>query len=252
VTPPTRVPRGALVATFLRSFSIQGSWNYHTLVGNGFAFALLPVLKAIARGDDRELERGLCRHAELFNAHPYLSAVALGATARLEADGEDPEVIRRFKAAIRGPLGALGDALVWAAWLPVTLLLALVFAFLGAAPWVSVLLFLVLYNIGHVGLRFWGFRAGLAAGKDVGLRLRAAHLGPAADRIARWGAVLLGALAGVLVSGERGFGAPLWLWGPLAVGAFVAGLAGGQRAWRPAAFSVVAAVGFITLSRMMP
>jgi hypothetical protein len=36
---------------FLRSFAIQGSWNYRTLQGSGFAFALMPVLRYV-HGDE--------------------------------------------------------------------------------------------------------------------------------------------------------------------------------------------------------
>ena len=35
----------------LRSLVIQGVWNYRTMLGTGFAFALLPTLKRVY-GDD--------------------------------------------------------------------------------------------------------------------------------------------------------------------------------------------------------
>src|SRR5690606_32454688 len=66
-------------------FAIQGSWNYRTLIGTGFAFALLPLLRSRYRGDPARLRESLERHASLFNSHPYLAPVALGAVAQLEA-----------------------------------------------------------------------------------------------------------------------------------------------------------------------
>jgi len=74
------LPRGVLLSAFARCFVIQGSWNYHTMLGSGFAFALLPVLRHLAADPDA-LERAVDRHLELFNAHPYLSGVAVGAVA---------------------------------------------------------------------------------------------------------------------------------------------------------------------------
>ena len=103
--------RRVLASAFARSFMIQGSWNYHTMLGSGFAFAMLPALRRLFAGDPEGMETSLRRHLEHFNAHPYLSNVALGAALRLEADGQDGETVRRFKTAVRGPLGGLGDAL---------------------------------------------------------------------------------------------------------------------------------------------
>lgn len=236
------VPRSALVSAFLRSFTIQGSWNYRTMVGGGFAFAMLPVLRALAPSREESLEDGLQRHVEHFNAHPYLTSIALGATVRMERDGEDPEKVRRFKAAIRGPLGGLGDALVWAAWLPATALVTLLAAWAGLGPWVCVLLFLVLYNAGHLTLRIWGFVAGLESGKYLGPVLEHANLAGLAERVSRVGVVLAGGLAGLVVGADPGFRDPAWLWIPLALVALATGALGGHRIWRPAALVVVAAV----------
>lgn len=228
------------MSTFFRSLTIQGSWNYRTMLGGGFAFALLPVLRELYQG--AALDAAVRRHSEHFNAHPYLAGLALGATARLEAEGASPEMVRRFKAAIRGPLGGLGDSLVWAAWLPSCALLGLVAHFAGAGPLVCALLFLVPYNAGHLGLRIWGYRTGLRSGHDVGRVLRETGLGHRAELVTRGGVVLLGALAGLLVAvGVRG-GALEDLWVVLSVAAFAAGLLGGERAWRPAALVAVGTV----------
>jgi PTS system mannose-specific IID component len=235
------------VSAFLRSFAIQGSWNYRTMIGGGFAFALLPVLRRVFEGP--RLQDAVRRHSEHFNAHPYLAGLALGAAAKLESDGSDPELVRRFKLAIKGPLGGLGDALVWAAWLPTCALLGLVAFFAGAPPWLCVLLFLVPYNLGHIALRMWGFNAGLTWGHDVGKVLRDAALGHRAEWVSRAGALLLGVFGGLLLisdpaqtEGAMRGGAlePLWL--VLAAGAFSLGLLGGARAWRPAAMVAVGTV----------
>ena len=210
------------------------------MIGGGFAFAILPVLRELFEGS--KLDEAVRRHAEHFNAHPYLAGLALGATARLEADGSAPELMRRFKSAIKGPLGGMGDALMWAAWLPTTVLLGLVAHFAGASPLQCVLLFLIPYNAGHLALRLWGFRTGLSWGHDVGRVLRGAALGRMAEMVSRAGVVLLGLLAGFLcVVGVRGGPLEL-LWLARMAGAFTAGLMVGERAWRPAALLAVGTV----------
>ncbi len=232
----------ALRAVFARSFLIQGSWNYHTMLGSGFAFAMLPALRRLFAEDREAFDAAVRRHLEHFNAHPYLTTMALGAALRLEADGASPETVRRFKAAVRGPLGSLGDALVWASWLPAVSLAALSLIWLGAPGWLAVATFLVVYNIGHVGLRVWGFRTGWTEGRDVGRRLAERSLGQLSGRIRAGAALLLGVLSGAILAAEDGLGSSGLAWVALGAIAFIGGARLGQRAWRPAAAAVVAAV----------
>lgn len=237
--------RRCIASAFARSFMIQGSWNYHTMIGSGFAFAMLPALREFFGAGDDAIEEPLRRHLEHFNAHPYLSSVALGAALRLEADGEDPATIKRFKVAIRGPLGSLGDALVWASWLPTVSLASLLVYWSGAPGWAAVLMFLVLYNVGHLGLRVWGFRAGLREGLRVGRHLGQASLGHWTERIRNSAALLLGLLVGVILTADGGLGDAGVLWTVLGAAAFLGGLVVGQLVWRPAAVALVAAVALI-------
>jgi PTS system mannose-specific IID component len=186
---------------FVRSFAIQGSWNYRTLIGNGFAFALLPALREIFRGRPADFDAAVGRHTGIFNSHPYLAGVALGAVARLEAEGAQPSVIERFKSAVRGSLGSLGDRLIWAGLRPACGLFAIAILFAGAPWWVAVLAFLVIYNIGHIALRIWGFRLGLHYGKGVGEHLRRSHFGDVQSATATAGAFLLGFLIPIAATG---------------------------------------------------
>lgn len=252
----TAVPVRARVSTFLRSFTIQGSWNYRTMIGGGFAFSMVPVLRRLFPAGSGALRDAVSRHAEHFNAHPYMAGLALGAATRLEAEGADPETIRRFKNAIRGPLGGVGDHLVWAAWLPTIALLALVLALLGASPWWTLALFLVLYNGGHLGLRIWGFRTGLRDGRRVAEHLKGAGLSRRADGIRRVGAVLLGAFLGGLVIRAMEGAAPapsVWPWIGLAAATFLVGTRVGRVAWGPALGLLVAILlGIPLLGEMLP
>jgi PTS system mannose-specific IID component len=243
--------RTAVVGTFLRSFVIQGSWNYHTMLGTGFAWAMLPGLRRIFRDDPKGFENAVLRHLEHFNAHPYLAGVALGAALRLEADGADPEVVRRFKSAVRGPLGALGDTLVWAAWLPGVAVAALALYWLGVPAVWAAASFLLLYNVGHIALRAWGLRAGLASGRDVASRLTRADLAGWARRLEPAGVFLIGLLAGALLTAPTGFREAGVVWIVLGGAAFVVGLLGGHRTWRPAAVLTVTAVAAIAAAGIL-
>lgn len=216
------------------------------MLGQGFAFALLPVLRHVYAHDPDGLDRAVQRHAGYFNAHPYLAELALGAVVRMEVDGVDPETIRRFKSAVRGPLGGLGDRLVWVGILPVAVLVGLV-AFLAGGPvWLPPLAFLAVYNAGHLTLRIWAYRAGLREGVGVADRIRDAALPGLADRLASSGSLVLGLLFGLLVfrlvaGGGDGRMAALALAG--VAGAFTFGVWRGQETWRMAAGLIIVLVG---------
>jgi mannose PTS system EIID component len=190
----------------LRSFGVQGSWNYETLVGTGFAFVMLPVLRHVYRDDPRALRAAVLRHNEIFNSHPYLATLAAGAVARLEAEGADPDVILRFKNALRGSLGSLGDQLVWLSWRPASALIAIALLLLGAPWWLAVGAFLLSYNALHLWLRSWGLDLGLREGLGVARSLRDARLAALGRWAGNTGAVLAG-LCTVLAIGRAGPGA---------------------------------------------
>jgi mannose PTS system EIID component len=235
------MPRRVRWAVLVRALAIQGSWNYETLVGTGFAFAILPALRRVYP-DATALDGAIRRHEGPFNSHPYLAPLALGAVIRLEADREDPAVIDRFKAALRGSLGTLGDQLVWAGWRPICVLSALVLL-LGGAPWyVAVVAFLALYNAGHLALMGWGLSVGLRDGKFVAERMRGSLVRHTHPRLMVVGAFLAAfALTLVVVGGGVPHlgPAPGWGWGVVAGLGAVAGARWGDRARRAGVYGVL-------------
>jgi PTS system mannose-specific IID component len=229
---------GARARMLLRSFAVQGSWNYQTLIGTGLAFVLAPALKEVYRGDAQGLRRSLGRHTELFNSHPYLASVAAGAIARLEAEGAPADTVARFKAAVRGSLGTLGDRLVWLMWRPACVLLGVSLVLAGAAWWVGALAFLVAFNALHLWMRAWGLRVGLRDGLAIGRTLKAVPFPRMGDWAARAGALLAGFAAALAATGG---GSRPWQWG-LAAAAALLGITLGSRVRAVAAGAMVLAL----------
>lgn len=222
----------------LRSFAVQGSWNYQTLIGTGMAYVLAPALRHLYGADPERLRAAVARHTELFNAHPYLATVAAGAVARLEADGAPPETIARFKAAVRGSLGSIGDRLVWLMWRPACALLMVALLLAGVSWWIAVAAFLVSYNALHLWLRTWGLQVGLRDGVGVGRALREAPFERLGERAADAGAVL-GGFAAVLALGWGGVQVS-WTYALVGAAALAAGIALGPRVRWVAALGLTA------------
>lgn len=238
---------GLKVHLLLRSLLLQAAWNYRTFQGAGAAFVLLPLLRRV-HTDPEALARAVARHAGHFNAHPYLASLALGSLARLEAEGVDDETIRRFRVALGGPLGALGDRLVWAAWLPLCSVLALALLWAGLAPGWVLAVFVLLYNTGQLGLRAWGFQEGWSAGMGTAARLRDMRLASLARRLEGWLAGAMGLLVGLALLAPAARGELPGGWAAAGLAVLGLGAALGPRLWRPTAAVTVAAIGLILLS----
>lgn len=167
-----RLPLRTRAAIFLRLLAIQGAWNYESLLGNGVGFCVEPALRLLPGGvHGPAFKSALARESHYFNAHPYLAAIAVGALARAELDGEPPERIDRFRTALCAPLGSVGDRLVWAGWLPFCSLASLAIFGLGASTATVVVFFLAAYNTGHFALRIWGLETGWRHGLRVAAAL---------------------------------------------------------------------------------
>ena len=162
------------ISIFFRSFLIQAVWNYQSMLSIGFCFALTPVAKKLFK--DREKRIAFYnRHLNFFNAHPYFSSFALGAITRVEEDmalegNEDYSKVDRLKNALIGPLGAIGDQLVWATLKPASILICLLAVILIDDYQTKIgflFVLLILYNIPHLYIRIFGIIKGYRAGYDV-------------------------------------------------------------------------------------
>lgn len=221
---------GSLLHSWLRLFSVQGAWNYERMLGVGAARASEPLLERLPGGTDGARYReAMARAATYFNAHPYLVGVAVGAVARAEHDGVPGQQVQRLRGALVGPLGSLGDRLIWAGALPALAGLGIVLAG-TVSPVAGAAVFLLAYNVVHFLLRGWGLVAGWRAGPKVAQALTAGGL--------RLGLRIAGPVAGIAV----GLALPVaadWLAGDLGL---LARLGAGA----------VAAVGVILLRGILP
>lgn len=157
----------------------------------GFVWILAPLAKKVCSSTSEQREF-LKRHLASFNANPYLASYAAGAVAKLEESKNHPERISRFKELLRGPLGALGDHLIWHNLRPALLILGLVltvqFGVYGAlCVW-------ILFNLYQVYLRARGTVKGYRLGLEISSELRRGHLQDMTKWSARMAATLLGVM----------------------------------------------------------
>jgi mannose/fructose/N-acetylgalactosamine-specific phosphotransferase system component IID len=159
---------------FFRSFFIQTVYNYQSLLSIGFCYSVAINLKTLY-SDPENRKQFLYRHLNFFNAHPYFASFAIGAIVKVEELNSQNKisnvvVIDRFKNALIGPLGAIGDQLFWMTIRPACIFIAM--AALVVIPSLNgKLLFLlfvfVLYNIPHLYIRFSGLWQGYTLGFNI-------------------------------------------------------------------------------------
>jgi mannose/fructose/N-acetylgalactosamine-specific phosphotransferase system component IID len=177
--------------TLIRLMGVQAAWTYERMAGIGVGHAAAPLLRSHFREAPPEERRAaVARSAEYFNSHPYLAGVAVGAVVRAERERESGIAISRLRTALSGPLGAMGDQLIWAGEVPALMGLAL-----AAAPWIgwwTVPLVLIGHNLWRLWLTRWGLDLGLSEGIAVGAALRGSWLPRGASDAQRAGAFGVG------------------------------------------------------------
>jgi PTS system mannose-specific IID component len=188
-----------LFRLYLRSFFVQAGWNYERMLALGFTWILLPLGKKLYPTPEGR-KRFLTRHLQSFNTNPYLASYALGGVAKLEEMEVSEEEIGKFKDSLRGPLGALGDNLIWMNLRPALLILGIILAStLGA---LGALSFWLLYNLHQVYLRARGVFKGYTRGLNLSSDLRSTYYPKMIKWTGRMGAILLGIFL-ALKSNER-------------------------------------------------
>ena len=98
----------------------QSCSNYERMQSIGFTAGMGPALKKIYKNDPKTLSKVLHDNLEFINTHNTLLPYLQGLMLSLYEGGEDPEVVKKIKISLFGPLAGIGDALFWFTLLPIT------------------------------------------------------------------------------------------------------------------------------------
>ncbi len=200
----TRIPKGTRTAVALRTFMLEACWNNRAKQNLGLCFAILPALKRLYSGE--ALKDAIKRHLSVFNTNPCFSGFIAGAIIQHEAAGQMDESqeksrMERMKSMLGGTFGALGDDLMWFSLKPFLGTLAVLLFLLGN-EWAFVWL-VGIFSASSIVLRLRGVELGLKGGLAVQRHLNRIKFKRIAVALKRATCVLLGAVAGVLLSADR-------------------------------------------------
>jgi len=188
--------RSTLFSIFIRSLTIQVSFNFRRMQNLGFAFAMFPLIAKL-RKDRKEMGIFLARHLQMFNTHPYLASSITGSVARIEETACTLESAEDLKKALMGPYAAIGDSFFWGALRSFSAVGAVILALAGTL--LAPLAFLLLYTPAQLWVRVKGFLEGYRCGRNGIGFIRALDLPKESIKIRYLSLILIGILAAVAV-----------------------------------------------------
>ena len=167
--PRVRLPRALQWSLWLRSLTLQASWNHQRMQNMGLLWIVLPWLRRKKRLVNRD--RLFCRrYYGFFNTNPYLANFLIGGLVRLEEDlaagpEADPEFIGTFRDSVGRALASLGDQLFWLGLRPTLVMLICFTGLLGQIS--SILVVLGIFTVSQLVLRWMALQRGYELGMDI-------------------------------------------------------------------------------------
>jgi mannose/fructose/N-acetylgalactosamine-specific phosphotransferase system component IID len=187
---------------FLRSLTLQASWNHQRMQNLGLLWTVLPWLRR--NRHDLNRDRVFCRrYYGYFNTNPYLANFLLGGLVRLEDErdaGQEvlPGVIGTFRDSVGRALASLGDQLFWLGLRPTLVMVICLAGLLGHI--FSVLAVIGIFTVGQLLLRWLALRKGYDLGMDIVELLIDPRWHAWIARTKRAGMVLTGMVAGLYLA----------------------------------------------------
>lgn len=161
---------------FLRSFIGQasragGQARQHAI---GFVYSIMPALDEFYSEDKKGKKEALVRHTQFFNITSILSTLVMGIVASMEKeksmkDDFDEDSIIAIKVALMGPLSGIGDSIFIGVLRVIAGGIGISFAAQGSI--LGPILFILIYNVPTIILRYYLTYMGYISGSDFITRM---------------------------------------------------------------------------------
>jgi mannose PTS system EIID component len=223
-----RITQKALLRVGFRLTLLQSTWFEGGMQNIGLSYCLIPGLRAIYP-EPAALRAAIERYQIPFNTHPFLVGVIAGGVLRLEEQHRPEAEIASYMQNGMGILAALGDPFFRSAlptFVAVTACLAAIFGGVLA----GIITLLLLFNVVHFVIRFFGVSFGYEEGLDV-LKRMATWLSP--NRTLRIKTVSAMGVGLTLAASVFRFGSPnQFVWQGVAASLIGGGLAISLIRWK--------------------
>ncbi|WP_342508613.1 PTS system mannose/fructose/sorbose family transporter subunit IID [Sporosarcina sp. FSL K6-2383] len=154
---------------FWNSFMLEASYNYERQQALGFSIGMWPAIKRYYKTKEEQAE-ALERHMNIFNTTPHVVTTITGVATALEKEASenpsfDKSIINNVKIGLMGPFAGIGDSLFWGTLRIIAVGIGLSLAQQGSI--LGPILFLLLFNIPHMLVRYYGGVYGYKLGTGI-------------------------------------------------------------------------------------
>lgn len=154
---------------FFHSFLLEAAYNYERQQALGFSVGMWPAIRRFYQTKEGRSE-ALKRHMAIFNTTPHLVSAISGVAAALEKEASQNEefdrtIINNVKVGLMGPLAGIGDSFFWGTLRVISVGIGLSLAKQGSV--LGAVLFLLIFNIPHLLLRYYGTVLGYRMGAGI-------------------------------------------------------------------------------------
>lgn len=161
--------KSMLKKMFISSFVMEHSYNYERQQGLGFSLGMWPVIRKVYKTKEEQGE-ALERHMAVFNATPHIETLIMGIAAAMEKEASqnpdfDKSSINAVKVGLMGPLSGIGDSIFWGSLRVIATGIGLSLCAKGN-PF-GAILFLLVYNIPHLIIKYYCTFIGYSFGLDL-------------------------------------------------------------------------------------
>ena len=159
--------KGMLRSMFKRSWLLFSGFNMVNYQGLGYGTSMVPAIKLFYKKDSEEEKKALARAVQFFNCTYETAPFIMGLNAAMEKENAevedfDTESISATKAALMGPLSAIGDSIFWGVIRTVAAAIAIPLAVTGNI--LGPLLFIIIFHAASITTRYQLLKLGYTSG----------------------------------------------------------------------------------------
>lgn len=151
---------------YLRSCTLDSSWNYERQQNLAYAYAMTPIIREVYT-DEKERSYALQRHMEFMAVTPQLSTLLIGVSGAMEIENAtnkdfDESSINAVKTSLMGPVAGVGDSFFWGTLKVIASGIAISLATQGNI--LGPILFLLIINVPAFIIRYLSLDVGFKYG----------------------------------------------------------------------------------------
>lgn len=168
-TENSQLGRKDFIKLFLRSCTLDASWNYERMQNLAFGFMMAPVIERLYLNKEDRAD-ALQRHLEFMAVTPHISTVIVGVATAMEEENArndhfDVTSINAVKTGLMGPLAGIGDAFFWGTLKLIAAGIGISLAQQGSI--LGPIFFLLIINVPAFLARFYGLKLGYQYGSRL-------------------------------------------------------------------------------------